>query len=136
MTPPITIFIVDDDEDDREFFIEAVAEINPGIIFREFNNGQDALQAVQSTDTSLPDLIFLDLNMPRLNGLQCLQQFKHNERSSEIPVVIYTTSKQKEDMEETSKSGAMHYIIKPTCPKDLKKEIEQVLTTLLNTVNN
>ena len=136
MTPPITIFIVDDDEDDREFFIEAVAELNPGIIFRQFNNGQDALQTIQSAKSSLPDLIFLDLNMPRLNGLQCLQQLKHNERSLEIPVVIYTTIKQKEDMEETRKLGAIRYNIKPICPEDLKikKEIEHVVTALLNRV--
>lgn len=97
MTPPITIFIVDDDEDDREFFIEAVAELNPGIISGSLTTGRMLCKQFQSAKSSLPDLIFLDLNMPRLNGLQCLQQLKHNKRSSEIPVVIYTTIKQKEE---------------------------------------
>ncbi len=132
MAQPIIVFIVDDDEDDRQFLMEVIAQINPRTIFKQFNNGQDALHALEAAEASLPDIIFLDLNMPRLNGRQCLQQLKENKRTSDIPVVIYTTGKKEDDMEEAQKSGSIHYIIKPTCRKDLKKEIEFVLAEILN----
>jgi CheY-like chemotaxis protein len=135
MTSPITLLIIDDDEDDRQFFLEVVAQINPTIIFTESHNGQEVLHTLDNTIT-LPDVIFLDLNMPRLNGFYWLQQLKKNDRTSAIPVIIYTTSKQKEDMEAAKRLGAEHYIIKPNSTEDLIKEIEFVLKNILKSVGN
>lgn len=132
MTPPITIFIVDDDDDDRQFLEEVVSQINPYITCTHFNNGQDALQALKFTRASLPRMIFLDLNMPRLNGFHCLEHLKKDKTTAGIPVIIYTTSKQNEHIEETKKSGAAHYIIKPTSRQVLEQEIIFVFTELSN----
>ncbi len=85
---------------------------------------------------ALRDAIFLDLNMPRLNGFQCLDQLKKNEKTSVIPVIIYTTSKQKGDIEEVRRLGAAHYITKPGCTKDIVQKIAFVLKNILRKVEN
>jgi CheY-like chemotaxis protein len=135
MSSPITLLIIDDDEDDRQFFMEVVEQINPSVISTQSSSGQEALHPLHN-NIALPDAIFLDLNMPRLNGFQFLEQLKKNERTSAIPVIIYTTSKQKEDIEEAKRLGAAHYITKPSCTKDLIKEIEFVLKNILRNVEN
>lgn len=70
-----TILIVDDDEDDKEMFIEVVSEIDNSTNCIQASNGYEALEILEK-NISLPDLIFLDLNMPRMNGKQCLQSIK------------------------------------------------------------
>lgn len=127
MPPPLTFLIIDDDDDDREMFIEAVAEIDISINCKTSTSANDALQML-AKDQIIPDFIFLDLNMPRMSGKQCLSQLKKNEKLSAIPVVIYTTSKLAEDKEDTKKLGATHFITKPSSLLLLKKELEYVLS--------
>jgi len=121
-----TILIVDDDTDDTELFCETVAEINGAIHCLSAGNGQEALLLLKKTYT-LPDLIFLDLNMPRMNGSQCLKELKANERLREIPVIIYTTSKIKDDMRESMLLGASDFITKPFRTADIKKAVIKIL---------
>ena len=68
--------VADDDEDDRFFFLEALRSIDPGITCMLASNGREALTLLQSDFFSLPDYIFLDLNMPLMNGLKCLEEIK------------------------------------------------------------
>lgn len=127
MATTITVLIVDDDNDDREMFKEAASEINFDINCIEAVNGDDALQLLKKEE-AFPDYIFLDLNMPRMNGRQFLEQFKKNEKFSSIPVIIYTTAKLMEDREETKELGAVHFISKPSSINALKKELEFVFS--------
>ncbi|MBA3648545.1 MAG: response regulator [Chitinophagales bacterium] len=117
------ILIVDDDSDDQELFTEAVDEVNPEIKCISAVNGQDALEFLREQDGKLPDFIFLDLNMPRLNGKQCLAEIKRSKRFRNIPVIIYTTSKLDEDVKETKKLGAAYFLTKPSKFSDLKNAI-------------
>src|SRR5688572_11843036 len=107
------ILIVDDDEDDIELFCDAVKDLDGDIRCISASNGEEALHKLSTENEPLPDYIFLDLNMPRLNGKQCLKRIKGNPRLREIPVIIYSTSKLKEDMEETRQLGAVHFLTKP-----------------------
>jgi CheY-like chemotaxis protein len=124
------VLLIDDDDDDRSLFEDAVKEIDSTIKFMSASDGQDALRILKSA-TILPDYIFLDLNMPRLGGKQCLAEIKKNPRLVNIPVIIYTTTRRKEDVEETKKLGALHFITKPT----LFNEICEAIVSVLNPEN-
>lgn len=127
MSHNLTLLIADDDEDDKEMFIEVVADINASINCVKAANGSDALQILKKEEP-VPDFIFLDLNMPRVNGRQCLELLKKDEKLSSIPVIIYTTSRSSEDKEDVKKLGAVHFITKPSSMIALRKELEAVLS--------
>ena len=130
------ILIVDDDSDDVEIFCEAIAEINPTIKCESAENGEEALKLLRKPFQVLPDFIFLDLNMPRMNGKQCLAELKKDPRLKEIPVVVYTTSKLDEDFQETARLGAMLFITKPTRLTKLVETITFVLSAHQDFVSN
>jgi DNA-binding NtrC family response regulator len=113
MEKKLRLLIVDDDPDDRTFFMEAAKEIDEDIECITANDGQKALALLRSSLSSLPDLIFLDIRMPLLNGKKCLIEIKKDERLKHIPVIIYTTSKVVEESIELKKMGAVHFISKP-----------------------
>src|SRR5687768_16752505 len=121
------IMIIDDDEDDIELFCDAVKELDREIECISASSGEAALDTLSKGNLRLPDYIFLDLNMPRLNGKQCLRRLKINTKLRDIPVIIYTTSKLKEDVEETKQLGAVHFLTKPDRLKDLHKAIASIL---------
>ena len=95
-----SLLIVDDDADDRSLFLEAVKDVDDTIVCFEANDGQQALEMLNNMDGSLPDFIFLDLRMPRYNGEKCLFEIKKTERLKNIPVIIYTTSKNVEESKQ------------------------------------
>ena len=125
MANPLKVFIIDDDEDDRELFCEVVSDISDSIKCVPAINGQEALHALQNSNL-LPDFIFLDLNLPRMSGTQCLAELKKMERVSSIPVIIYSTSKSEEDREKTKELGSIYFLTKPSSMVELRKELEFV----------
>ena len=125
MANPSKVFIIDDDEDDRELFCEVVSDISDSIKCVSAINGQEALHALQSSNP-LPDFIFLDLNLPRMSGTQCLAELKKMERVSSIPVIIYSTSKSEDDREKTKELGSVYFLTKPSSMVELRKELEFV----------
>ena len=128
MKENITIFIADDDEDDRNLFIESAKEVNKDINFITASDGQEAMRILKDERTLLPDYIFLDLRMPRISGRQCLDEIIQDERLRHIPVFIYTTSRDVNDSIELGKKGAVHFISKPENPTD----IYYILSVVLN----
>lgn len=114
MKNSVCFLLVDDDADDRTLFIEAVKEIDQTIECKTANNGERALKLLKDTEYSLPDFIFLDIRMPRINGKKCLFEIKKDERLKHIPVIIYTTSKAVEESKELRDMGAFHFISKPS----------------------
>jgi CheY-like chemotaxis protein len=113
------LLIVDDDADDRQLFIDAVKDFDEQIVCVSAKDGKEALDLLNDLNTSLPDYIFLDLRMPRFNGKRCLMEIKKNERLKEIPVIIYTTSRELEDSKELKEMGALHFISKPANPEEV-----------------
>ena len=128
------IMIIDDDPDDKDLFIEIINQVDPQYDCLWGKDGVEGLK-ILSQLSKLPDYIFLDLNMPRMNGIQCLSEIKQNKKFSNIPVVIYSTSGQEADIEETKKLGAFHYITKPTRFADLHQALTELLSNKKDTAS-
>ena len=120
------IYLVDDDVDDQLFFTDALREIDSGISCSIANNGREALEYLRQM-TSLPEILFLDLNMPFMNGYECLSQLKNEQRLSRIPVVIFTTSNDPRDAEITHQLGAEVFLSKPNEFRLLREKLEKIL---------
>ena len=112
--------MIDDDEDDRELFSELLAEINPAISVWEAENGLDAMQLLEAAGEALPDLLFLDVNMPEMDGKEFLSYLKGNDRLRHIPVIVFTTSSQQKDVREMLSRGALCFITKPASVHEIK----------------
>ncbi|PUZ24350.1 Response regulator receiver domain-containing protein [Chitinophaga costaii] len=111
-----TCLIVDDDVDDQEIFSMAMKDIGRNYNFIFINNAIDALAQLVAGNI-LPQYIFLDLNMPRMNGLQCLENLRQIPALAQIPVAIYSTSEDHHNIEKSRALGATAFIIKhPTLP--------------------
>ena len=118
--------MVDDDTDDQEIFALALAEVDNSISCVTAKSGIEALDRLNESNFR-PDYIFLDLNMPRMNGKQCLKKIKDQASLSEIPVVIYSTSSERRDIEETKALGAAAFITKPPGISELIRSLHHIL---------
>lgn len=121
------IMLADDDEDDRLFFKEAFEEVKINYRISAFNDGEQLMEHLYDTSNPLPDIIFLDLNMPRKSGIECLKEIRANDRLKKISVAIYSTSSSEQDIEDTFVSGANVYIKKPNDFNMLKKILSDVV---------
>lgn len=120
------ILLIDDDEDDREIFTAAMLEVAPANSCETAINAVEGLKQLTSA-TKLPDLIFLDLNMPLMHGFECLKSLKGHDRLKEIPVVIYSTSNNQPDVQRAAALGASAYFSKPSDYKHLCEKLRNVL---------
>jgi CheY-like chemotaxis protein len=125
---PVThILLADDDEDDRALFTDALQELYSKVKLTTAKNGVDLMRLLETWKGTLPDVIFLDLNMPLKNGVECLDEIKAQEELKKLPVVILSTSSQKETMDMLFKKQASMYIKKPGTYPELKTAIEKTL---------
>jgi CheY-like chemotaxis protein len=124
--------LVDDDYEDTELFAEAVESIDAGVACLNAAHGKDALDKLTGQAIQKPDIIFLDINMPVMNGWQFLSKLKEMEELKEIPVIMYSTSSKRSDMNTAMSSGALCFFTKPDNYHRLKKILEIILTHLKN----
>ena len=124
---PIQILLADDDEDDRLFFKEAFEEIKIKTQVRFVNDGVELMDHLTVNSNHLPHILFLDLNMPRKNGIECLLEIKRMNQLQNIAIAIYSTSSSEQDIEETFVQGANVYIKKPSDFASLKRILEDVI---------
>ena len=110
---PSLIILVDDDPDDRLLFKDAIGEINMNIAVHTLEGGVELMNYLKEKTNPLPDFIFLDLNMPRKNGFECLEEIRNEERFSNLCVIIYSTSTHFKDILDTLNKGANLYFTKP-----------------------
>ncbi|MDK2773115.1 MAG: response regulator [Flavobacterium sp.] len=122
------ITLADDDEDDRLLFTDAFDELKINTVVNTFNNGQLLMDHLNNPESVLPHIIFLDLNMPIKNGMECLAEIKQNDRFKDIAIAIYSTSSSDEDVENTFVLGANVYIKKPSDFNTLKEVLNDVVT--------
>ena len=118
------VFLIEDDEDDQLFFVEALRELNNDFYCTVADNGRRALEMLNAS-ANLPDIIFLDINMPELNGFECLKELKKSPRFKKIPVVILSTSVSVEDM--IPDNGASMFFSKPNSCKKLSALLKNIL---------
>lgn len=124
----LNILLADDDEDDRLLFEDAFKEVKVKTIVSLVNDGIELMQHLNAAVENLPNLLFLDLNMPRKSGIECLDEIKGDERFRNIAIAIYSTSASEKDIEETLVRGANIYIKKPNDFSKLKKILSEVIT--------
>jgi CheY-like chemotaxis protein len=121
------LFIIDDDVEDQEIFMEAVREVDGAIQCYSATSGEEALMQLEREVIVLPDLIFLDLNMPKLNGKQILKELKATRALRAIPVIMYSTSFAPRDIEEIKRLGAAFHLLKPSRFDDLCRSLKTIL---------
>ena len=121
------IFLADDDEDDCALFQSALREVGAGIELVISYDGEELMETLDRRVPPPPHVIFLDLNMPRKNGMECLLEIRQTEKFKDIPVVIFSTSSQEDSIYEAYEKGASRYVTKPGTFTLLKKTIQKVL---------
>ncbi|WP_125719990.1 response regulator [Flavobacterium ustbae] len=122
------LLLADDDEDDCLFFKEALDEISVSTTLTMVHDGVQLMNYLKNNISNLPDVVFLDLNMPLKNGLECLAEIKDSESLKNLPVIIFSTSLDGEIVENLFKKGASFYIRKPGEFSKLKNVIDKALT--------
>ena len=122
------VLLADDDKDDRDDFIEAFTSLKMNIELQVVKNGVELMKHLTDPSTNIPHIVFLDLNMPKKSGLECLTEIRKIDRLKNLTIVIYSTSSSEKQMEDTFVNGANIYIKKPAHLTVLKKLLSQVLT--------
>ena len=125
---PLQIILADDDESDRTNFMDALEESKIKTVVIAVKDGVELMDYLSNENTPVPHLLFLDLNMPRKNGLTCLKEIRQSEKLKDVAVAIYSTSSYDKDIDETFQHGANVYIKKPTDFKVLKSVLDKVLS--------
>lgn len=109
----MTVLLVDDDQDDVDLFCEALKEVDKSIICLTAHNGVQALSILSADLFETPDYIFLDINMPLMNGIQCLEKIRKEDRLRDVNVTMYTTSKDQKEYHRCLELGA-DFLVKPS----------------------
>jgi len=124
------ILLADDDSDDFEIFKEALQQAACTARLFRAENGAAVFDFLNDPGLPRPDVIFLDLNMPVMNGWQCLAKLKNTPSFEDIPVIMYTTSSHLRDLEIANDLNAHGLITKPSNPHVLIQVIQRIVCTL------
>lgn len=125
------LFLIDDDQDDREVFKEAVLHCDANIQLYFAIDGKEAMEILNSGSV-FPDAIFLDYNMPRMNGLECLKALKANQLTKHIPTIMYTTAGDREHERVIRMHGVDHYMQMTTSFMGLCTELKRLFDLINN----
>lgn len=121
------IVLADDDDDDCDLFHEALDELYIAPRLTIAKDGQQLMNFLQQSDLHLPDIIFLDVNMPLKNGIECLQDIRDTEKLKDLPVIIFSTSAQEWALEKVYELRASIFVLKPNSFIKLREVIREVL---------
>lgn len=124
----VEILLVDDDQDDRSIFNDALSELKIETSLTMLEDGRDLVGYLEDPKNKRPDILFLDLNMPYKSGVECLKEIRAIQKFKDLSVAIYSTSNSEKDMEDTFINGANIYIRKPNDFTQLKKVLTEVLS--------
>ena len=123
----MNILLADDDQDDRYFFDLALKEIQVSTKLTTVSDGEKLMNYLSENLENLPDVLFLDINMPRKNGFDCLSEIKHNKKLQDLNVVMFSTTNSQDAITMLFKGGAKVYIHKPNDFEQLKEVINHAL---------
>lgn len=123
------VLLIDDDKEDQEIFSDAIKEVDGTVRFLSEFNSDHAIGNISGMERDKPEIIFLDMNMPRLNGKQLLSNLKSDPATEGIPVVMCSTFFGDLDVREIRRLGAVHHMVKPTRFVDLCDSISKILKT-------
>lgn len=123
----IRVLLADDDEDDRLLFEDALKDLGYSTLLTLAKNGVELMEFLFRKDNILPDILFLDLNMPLKNGVVCLNEIRADQNFDDLVIVIYSTSLNQDTVDKLFRNKADYYIQKPADYDDLKKVIKKAL---------
>ena len=132
LTTPLNLLLSDDDADDCIFFKEALAELPVSATLTTVNDGVQLMELLLTKDQPLPHLLYLDLNMPRKNGFDCLIEIRQHEKLQQLPVIIFSTSFNNQVVDQLYDCGATYYMRKPAEFSCLKKVISKSIDIISN----
>ena len=119
--------LVDDDEDDQLIFTDAITELDHNMECVVANNGYEAFNQLKSSEEAPPSVIFLDLNMPIMNGFEFLELLRCMQPLKEIPVVVFTTSNDPIDQKRSLEFGVKEFFTKTSDFTTLKEKLSRML---------
>lgn len=123
-------FIIDDDLDDQEIFVIATEKVDPTITCHFASDGVYALEKIINDTAFHPQCIFLDVNMPRMNGIECLIELRKINRLNEVPIFMCSTSADSKIILQTKGLGARDFIVKPSTIAEFIKILSKVQESL------
>ena len=129
---PLKCFLIDDDIDDQEIFSMALQEFNDSIHCYFADDGVKALEKLNVDESFLPNCIFIDINMPRMNGVECLEQIKRINRLKLVPICMFSTSADPTIVAKTKALGATDFIVKPASISVLSRLLKQFISLNVN----
>lgn len=129
------LLLADDDIDDCDFFKDAIDELSSPLNLTIVNNGVALMEYLLTNLANPPHLIFLDLNMPKKSGLECMVEIKSSDSLSHIPIIIYSTSLDHMVVNSLYQMGAHHYIQKPAEFASIKSVIQKAITLFSNPIS-
>lgn len=124
----VRLLLADDDPDDFELFRDALTELSLSVDMHRCENGVELMEKLKAAQTAeLPDLIFLDLNMPQKNGFECVGEIRKQQLLNDVSVVIFSTSFEPDVVDRLYTYGADRYLVKPNNFTTLKNAIGRIL---------
>jgi CheY-like chemotaxis protein len=129
MPEQLNVLLADDDADDRYFFNKALNKISASSHLTTVEDGEQLMNYLTKNSGRLPDILFLDLNMPRRNGMECLAKIKTSKALKDLPVIIYSTSLYDEMAAVLYDNGA-HYYIKKEGLAEMETTLKIILTLI------
>lgn len=120
------VLYAEDDIEDVDTFCDMMLSIDPSVKCLNTQNGVETIEFLENA-TVLPDIIFLDINMPTMDGKSCLRNIRRDERFKAIPIIIYTTSGNPKDRELCLQLGANEYVQKPNTIQETKDKLSRFI---------
>jgi CheY-like chemotaxis protein len=127
---PLSLMLADNDTDDCHFFKQALVGFNLETALSVVHDGEKLMEYLNQENGVIPDVLFLDLNMPRKNGQECLEEIRKNKKLDLLPVIIFSTSYEQDVVNLLYTNGAQYFIRKPPEFSQFKKIIQHTLTSL------
>lgn len=122
-----SVFLADDDEDDCLLFSEALREVAISTKLTTLRDGEELMKRLTKLPSQFPQILFLDLNMPRKNGFECLVEIKQDKNLRDLKVIVFSTSSQNEVADKLYINGADYFMRKPSSFKELKRLIQHAM---------
>jgi DNA-binding response OmpR family regulator len=120
-----SVLLAEDNLEQCFFFKKALKEIAPSIQFTEVHNGEKLMEILENY---LPDILFLDLNMPCKNGMQCIQEIRENRVYNSLPIIVYSIEKRHHTIQTVFDFGANLYFVKPKEYTELVPSLKEILS--------
>lgn len=132
MSTKKSCLIIDDDPDDQDIFRLCIRDIDPDMECNALGDSVAAVSMLSEGSFALPDFIFLDVNMPKLNGVECLKTLKDKGAVEKTRIYMYSTTSEAAMVAQCNELGASGFIVKPASPLELR----QILNSILNSANS